>query len=58
MLATLVITVMLTLPGYGERPAEIERPMPDMATCEAKGRALVRESDDTRRFAFVCRERA
>lgn len=56
--ATLVLTVTLTLPGIGPRTAELEFPMPDLATCEAKGRALAAESDATRTFRFVCRERA
>ena len=53
---TLLLTVTLFLPGIEPRPAVREFPMPDLATCESKGRALVADSDATRRFEFVCRE--
>lgn len=55
---TLYLTVTLVLPGFGPRTAEIPFDMPDLAACEAKGRASVARSDETRTFAFVCRERA
>ena len=53
--ATLILTVTLALPGIGPRTAELEFPMPDMAECERKGRALAADSDGTRRFEFMCR---
>lgn len=49
----LLLTVTLFLPGIERRPAVLDFPMPDLATCEAKGRALVADSDATRRFEFV-----
>ncbi len=56
--ATLILTVTLALPGIGPRTAELEFPMPDMETCEAKGRAMIALNDETRAFRFVCRRAA
>lgn len=53
--ATLILTVTFAHPALDHRPVEMEFPMPDMATCEAKGRALAAGSDGTRTFRFVCR---
>lgn len=53
---TLIVTVTLNHPGIDPRPVEIEFPMPDMATCETKGRALVAANDAVRTVRFVCRE--
>ena len=55
---TLFPTVTLFLPGIGPRLAMLEFPMPDLVTCESKGRVLVAGGDGARTFAFVCRERA
>lgn len=54
----LIVTVMFNHPGLDPRPVEIPFPMPDLATCEAKGRALAATSDATRTLRFVCREGA
>lgn len=56
--ATLILTVTLALPGVESQPAELEIPMPDMETCETKGRAMVALNDETRAFCFVCRRAA
>lgn len=56
MLATLVLTVVLTHPGIEPTPAVLEFPMPDPATCQREGDELARPSDAIRRFGFVCRE--
>lgn len=53
---TLIVTLAINHPAINPRPVEIPFPMPDLATCEAKGRILVAKSDATRRFRFVCRE--
>lgn len=54
--ATLILTVVFAHPGLDSRPVEMEFPMPDLATCEAKGHALAAGSDATRTFRFVCWE--
>lgn len=56
--ATLLLTVTLFLPGVEPRPVVLEFPMPDLAECQRKGDELVRASDATRRFEFVCRRGA
>lgn len=58
MLATLVLTVVLTHPGIEPTPAVLEFPMPDMAECQRKGDELARASDAIRTFRFVCRRAA
>lgn len=44
--------------GVERRLAMLEFPMPDSATCESKGRALVAESGETRRFEIACEARS
>lgn len=58
MLATLILTVTLTLPDIGPRSTTIEFQMPDLETCERRGHALEHASDERRRFEFVCRRDA
>ncbi len=69
--ATLFLTITLFHPGIEPRPVTVEFPMPDLATCVQRGDALarplnalrrsalrdgsLRDSDDTRRFWYVCR---
>ena len=55
MPAILVLTITLALPGYGNRTATIEQPMPSMERCQEAGRELTAENDDTRHIEFVCR---
>lgn len=58
MLATLILTVTLTLPGIGPRSTTIEFQMPDLQTCERKGHELEYAGDEMRTFRYVCRRDA
>lgn len=55
MLATLILTVTITLPDIAPRSATVEFQMPDLAECVRVGDSLWRASDETRRFWYVCR---
>ena len=51
----IVLTVTLALPGFGDRTATIERPMPSLESCQNAGRDLVAENSRERHIEFACR---
>lgn len=51
----IALTITMILPGYGERTATIERPMPSMERCQQAGRDLMATNDQTHHYEFACR---